>query len=72
MRYSDDPKSTMSEIDHRALKKQVPLSEFFRESPLSEIDLERPKDSWRPEPNPDPPRGLEDRCPPRQKRESPT
>lgn len=32
-------------------KKQVSLSEFFRQSPLAELDLERDKTPWRPGPD---------------------
>lgn len=28
-------------------KKQVPLSEFFRKSPLADLDLERDRSPWR-------------------------
>jgi prevent-host-death family protein len=33
-------------------KKQIPLSEFFRQSPLAEVDLdlERDRSPWRPDP----------------------
>ncbi len=32
-------------------KKQVPLSEFFRQSPLADLDLERDGSPWRPGPD---------------------
>lgn len=32
-------------------KKQVPLSEFFRQSPLADLDLERDRSPWRPGPD---------------------
>jgi len=38
-------------------KKQTPLSEFFRESPLEGVDLERDRSASRPVP---PPRAGED------------
>lgn len=32
-------------------KKQVPLSELFRKSPLADLDLERDRSPWRPGPD---------------------